>query len=79
MSRQLLVSLAIIIPFVDCQIRIVSPDDLITQFKSTHGTIKGSTSVFGTPYYGDKVINFISINLHCYALFLHHILNILII
>lgn len=54
------VAIASIPQNVLAQIRIVSPNSAIQLFKDTHGTIQGSTSVFGTPYYGDKMMGQLS-------------------
>jgi len=38
------------------QLRIMTPDSLKDQFKSTRGKIQGSTATFGAPFYGDRVL-----------------------
>lgn len=39
----------------NAQIKVMSPDWLVGQFPN-HGTIQGSTSTFGAPFFGDDVI-----------------------
>eukprot|EP00927_Polykrikos_kofoidii_P029838 TRINITY_DN2572_c0_g1_i1.p1 TRINITY_DN2572_c0_g1~~TRINITY_DN2572_c0_g1_i1.p1 ORF type:complete len:490 (-),score=74.10 TRINITY_DN2572_c0_g1_i1:196-1641(-) len=38
------------------QIRVISPESLVTSFNDTKGRIEGSTATFGAPFYGDKVL-----------------------
>merc|ERR1719456_600897 len=38
------------------QIRILSPDWLIKEFKDTKGNILGTTATFGAPYYGERLV-----------------------
>jgi len=41
---------------VDAQIKVMTPHSLVRQFKDTRGKIFGSTSTFGAPFYGDRVL-----------------------
>jgi len=41
---------------VAAQIKVLAPSSLKQQFSSTRGHISGSTSTFGAPFYGDRVL-----------------------
>eukprot|EP00930_Biecheleria_cincta_P004028 TRINITY_DN104933_c0_g1_i1.p1 TRINITY_DN104933_c0_g1~~TRINITY_DN104933_c0_g1_i1.p1 ORF type:complete len:495 (+),score=73.25 TRINITY_DN104933_c0_g1_i1:32-1486(+) len=41
---------------VDAQIKVMNPQWLVRKFRDTHGKIFGSTSTFGAPFYGDRVL-----------------------
>jgi len=38
------------------QIKVLTPESLVKQFKDTKGHIEGSTATFGAPFYGDRVL-----------------------
>jgi hypothetical protein len=46
----------VFIGLVGAQIRVLSPKNLLEKFAATKGNIVGTTAVFGTPYYGDRVL-----------------------
>lgn len=41
---------------VVCQIRVLAPPKVVEDFTKNHGRIFGSTSTFGAPFYGDRVL-----------------------
>lgn len=41
---------------VDAQIKVMTPQWLVRKFRDTRGKIFGSTSTFGAPFYGDRVL-----------------------
>merc|ERR1719171_1859199 len=47
---------AFLVGLVGAQIRVLSPKSLLDKFAATKGNIVGTTAVFGTPYYGDRVL-----------------------
>jgi hypothetical protein len=47
---------AVFFGVVGAQIRVLSPKALLEKFAATKGNIVGTTAVFGTPYYGDRVL-----------------------
>merc|ERR1719174_2147491 len=47
---------AVFFGLVGAQIRVLSPQSLLQKFAATKGNIVGTTAVFGTPYYGDRVL-----------------------
>merc|ERR1719247_3278063 len=47
---------ALLVGLVGAQIRILSPRPLLEKFAATKGNIIGTTAVFGTPYYGDRIL-----------------------
>jgi len=38
------------------QIKVLSPEGLVSKFKKNQGVIYGSTATFGAPYYGERVV-----------------------
>jgi len=41
---------------VQAQIKVLTPDALKRHFQKTNGVILGATSIFGAPYYGERVL-----------------------
>ncbi|CAE8617544.1 unnamed protein product [Polarella glacialis] len=40
----------------DAQIKVMTPQWLVSQFGSNRGRVEGSTATFGAPFYGDRVL-----------------------
>jgi hypothetical protein len=45
-----------VLQFGRAQVRIISPQWLVEVFRSSNGRIEGTTSTFGAPYYGDRIL-----------------------
>jgi len=44
------------LPVGHCQIKVITPPELLSKFHSSRGRIAGSTATFGAPFYGDVVM-----------------------
>lgn len=47
---------ALLLQVTNAQMRVLGPDYLVKSLKGAHGRIQGSTSTFGAPFYGDRVL-----------------------
>lgn len=54
--RTFAVCLASLSLSVRAQVRVMSPDWLVDQFKETKGRIDGTTAMFGAPFYGERLL-----------------------
>lgn len=44
------------VQMAEAQIKVMTPQYLVRQFRDTRGKIPGSTATFGAPFYGDRVL-----------------------
>jgi hypothetical protein len=56
MRAVLTVALLLGVQMAVAQIKVMTPQWLVRQFKDTRGKIPGSTATFGAPFYGDRVL-----------------------
>jgi hypothetical protein len=48
--------LTLLVCNVQAQIKVLAPDSLKRHFQKTNGVILGATSIFGAPFYGERVL-----------------------